>query len=86
MSVVLRMQRRGNTHRPFYQFVATDRKAPRDGRFIEKVGYYDPAHEPSTFVWNKERVQHWYSKGASLSPTVEKLLRRNDFKFERNPK
>ena len=52
MAVSIRLQRRGTTHRPFYHIVAADSRAPRDGRFIEKLGYYDPKAEPSSLKLN----------------------------------
>ena len=66
MAVSIRLQRRGTTHRPFYHIVAADSRAPRDGRFIEKLGYYDPKAEPSVIEVKTERVQHWYERGAQL--------------------
>ena len=75
MAVHIRLQRRGNTHNPFYHVVAADQRMKRDGRFIEKLGYYDPNTEPSTIVVKEDRVQYWYSKGAQLTETVAKLVK-----------
>ncbi len=84
MSVILRFSRHGNKHRPFYDLVATDTRNARDGKFIEKIGYYDPASEPSLFKYKEDRIQHWYSLGAQLSPTVKKLLKKNNVAIERS--
>ena len=83
MAVAIRLQRKGRTHRPFYHIVATDRKAPRDGKFIEKLGTYNPNSEPSEIVYNEERLKHWYAHGAQVSPSLKKILQRKKFPFER---
>ncbi len=77
MAVHIRLQRHGSTHRPFYQLVAADHRAARDGRFIEKLGYYDPSHEPSVISLKSDRIQYWYSKGAQLSSAVANLLKKS---------
>ena len=74
MAVSIRLQRRGTTHRPFYHIVAADSRAPRDGRFIEKLGFYDPKTEPSVIEVKSERLQHWYSKGAQLTDATKRLM------------
>ena len=73
MAVSIRLQRKGSTHKPFYHIVAADRRSPRDGRFIEKLGYYDSKTEPSVIEIKSERLQHWYQQGAQVSSAVEKL-------------
>jgi small subunit ribosomal protein S16 len=73
--VTIRLQRHGNTHRPFYHIVATDSRNARNGRFIERIGHYDPAPNPSAFEIKEDRVQYWYERGAQLSNCVEKLLK-----------
>ena len=83
MAVHIRLQRKGNTHRPFYHVVATDQRNPRDGRFIEKLGYYDPNCEPSLIELKDERLQHWYGRGAQLTDTVSKLVRAKHIKLTR---
>lgn len=75
MAVRLRLARYGSKKKPFYRVVATDSRAPRDGRFIEVLGYYDPRKEPSLVKIDKERAQYWLSQGAKTSETVEKLLK-----------
>ena len=83
MAVSIRLQRRGATHRPFYHIVATDRRNPRDGRFIEKLGYYNPGTEPSTIEVKEERLQYWYGVGAQVTDSVQKLLKAKKVKAER---
>ena len=76
MTVRLRLQRRGAKKRPFYRIVAADSRTPRDGRFLEVVGTYDPTREPMQIRLNEDRVQHWLSVGARPSDTVASILRR----------
>ncbi len=84
MAVTLRLQRHGSKNRPFYHVVAADRRKPRDCKFIEKVGYYDPSSEPSLVKFQPERMQYWYGKGAVLSNTVATLCAKTGLKLERN--
>jgi small subunit ribosomal protein S16 len=75
--VVIRLARGGAKHRPFYNMVVADSRDPRDGRFIERVGFYDPkapAGREALRV-NIERVKHWTGVGAQLSPTVNRLVK-----------
>lgn len=83
MSVTLRLARHGAIHRPFYHLVAADHRKARNGRFIEKLGYYDPQQEPAQFEFNAERIQFWYGQGAEVSTTVAKLLKVKQIKLER---
>jgi len=76
MSVVLRLKRVGTTKRPIYRIVATDSRSPRDGRFIEEIGQYDPTKKPASIKVNKERVDYWLKVGAKPSPTISKLLKK----------
>lgn len=85
MAVHVRLQRHGSIHRPFYHVVAADHRKARNGRFIEKLGYYDPNKEPSQIVLKPERVQYWYSKGAQLSDTVKKLAKLEKIELSRKP-
>ena len=75
MALKMRLQRFGSKNRPFYQVVVTDSRTPRNGRFIERLGYYNPATEPSTFEMKTDRMAHWYGVGARPSDTVGALLR-----------
>lgn len=74
--VKLRLRRLGAKKRPSYRIVATESSSPRDGRFIESIGHYDPLTEPSTLKVNEERARYWLSVGAQPSETVRNLLRR----------
>jgi len=74
MSVKIRLQRHGATHKPFYHIVAADIRSPRDGRYIEKLGYYDPNKEPSVIELKEDKIKDWYKKGAAVSEAVMKML------------
>lgn len=77
MSVKLRLARGGAKKRPFYSIVAADPRSPRDGRFIERVGTYNPMVErdhPERLVLKEERVRHWLNQGALPTERVERLL------------
>jgi len=74
--VKLRLKRMGAKKRPSYRIIATESSSPRNGRFIEQVGFYDPLTEPSTVTLNEERVKYWLSVGAQPSDTVRGILRR----------
>ena len=76
MAVVLRLSRAGTHKAPFYHVVATDSRMPRDGRYLEDVGIYDPTRTPERIELKVERVEHWLKVGAKPSPTVAKVLRR----------
>lgn len=74
--IKLRLRRMGAKKRPFYRIVAAEHSSPRDGRFIEILGHYDPLTEPATIKVNEERAKYWLSVGAKPSQTVEGLLKR----------
>lgn len=76
MSVRIRLKRMGAKKRPFYRIVVADSRAPRDGRFIETLGTYNPLSNPSQLRLNTERVQLWLSRGARPSASVGNLLAR----------
>ena len=76
MAVVLRLSRAGTHKAPFYHVVATDSRMPRDGRYLEDVGIYDPTRTPERIELKVERVEHWLKVGAKPSATVAKVLRR----------
>ncbi|MDB4983607.1 MAG: ribosomal protein [Myxococcales bacterium] len=76
MSVTIRLTRAGSKKVPFYRVVAADHRSPRDGRFIEQLGVYDPIREPIEFRVDETRIAHWLSVGAQPSQTVGELLRR----------
>lgn len=76
MAVRIRLQRRGTHKRPFYHVVVADGRAPRDGKFIEKIGTYDPLKKPAEITLLADRYQEWVSKGALPSDAVADLVRR----------
>jgi small subunit ribosomal protein S16 len=67
----------GAKKRPSYRIVATDSRSPRDGRFIEAVGFYDPLTQPATIKLNEERIRYWLSVGAQPTDTVRTMLVRH---------
>ena len=72
----IRLRRMGAKKRPSYRIVVAESSAPRDGRFIEIVGLYDPLTEPATVRLNEERARHWLSVGAQPTDTVRDILRK----------
>lgn len=74
MSVKIRLQRHGSKKRPFYFIVAASTTAPRDGKFIEKLGTYNPLTVPATVRINRERALHWLDKGAQPTNTCRRIL------------
>jgi len=79
MAVRIRLARHGAKKRPFYRIVVADGEKPRDGRFLEKVGTYDPKYDPAKVTVQTERVQYWIDQGATPSDTVKSLLKREGF-------
>jgi small subunit ribosomal protein S16 len=75
MAVKMRLRREGKKKQPFYRVVVADVRSPRDGRFIEDIGYYQPLHEPSTISIDRERALYWLRNGAQPSDPVVRLLR-----------
>jgi small subunit ribosomal protein S16 len=75
MSVKLRLTRVGKTKQPTYRIVAADARSPRDGRFIEIVGTYEPRQDPSKIVVDNAKAVEWLKKGAQPTERVEKLLK-----------
>jgi len=73
--VKLRLMRMGKKKQPTYRVVAADSRSPRDGRFIEIVGHYDPRRDPSLIVIDNDKAVAWLNKGAQPTETVEKLLK-----------
>ncbi|MGH9114735.1 MAG: 30S ribosomal protein S16 [Acidimicrobiales bacterium] len=74
MAVKLRLMRMGKKKQPFYRVVAADSRAPRDGRFIEILGTYEPRAEPSRVVIDHAKAERWLSQGAKPTETVARLL------------
>ena len=75
MAVKMRLKRMGQKKAPFYRIVVADSRSPRDGRFIEEVGYYDPTKEPSVVKFDEEAAKKWLSTGAQPTDRVAKLLK-----------
>ncbi|MBK6623318.1 MAG: 30S ribosomal protein S16 [Saprospirales bacterium] len=75
MAVKIRLQRKGRKKTPFYHIVIADARAPRDGRFIEKLGTYNPMTKPATIEIDRDKAYDWLVKGAQPSDTVRAILR-----------
>ena len=75
MAVKIRLRRMGAKKAPFYRIVVADSRYPRDGRFIEEVGYYDPTKETSVIKVDEEKAKKWISNGAQPTDTVKSLLK-----------
>jgi small subunit ribosomal protein S16 len=74
MAVSMRLMRFGGKKTPFYRIVVSDSRLPRDGRFIEQVGTYDPKKDPAEVRFKEEKAIHWLKKGVQPTPTVRQLL------------
>ncbi len=79
MAVKIRLARHGAKKKPFYRIVVTDSASPRDGRYLENVGTYDPLIEPAKVTLNSERIHYWMKQGAKPSDTVKNLLKKEGF-------
>ena len=75
MAVKMRLKRMGQKKAPFYRVVVADARSPRDGRFIDEVGYYDPTVEPSVIKFDEENTKKWLTNGAQPTDRVVKLLK-----------
>lgn len=75
MAVKMRLKRMGAKKKPFYRIVVADSRSPRDGRFIEEIGTYDPNQEPSAIKFNEEATKKWLANGAQPTDRVAKLLK-----------
>ena len=75
--VKIRLKRMGMKKKPFYRVVVADERSPRDGRFIEEIGYYDPMKKPSDIKINKEKALDWMKNGAQPTDSVRILLKRS---------
>jgi len=84
MAVRIRCQRFGRKKRPFYRIVVAPSEAPRDGKFIEIIGYYDPLPNPSIIKFKKDRLIYWLKNGAKPSNTVAKLIENTKILEENN--
>ena len=74
--VKIRLRRMGAKKRPFYRLVVADARSPRDGRFIEQLGYFDPLTEPATVKIDQDKVRRWLAQGAQPSDAARSLLQR----------
>ena len=77
MSVKIRLKRMGMKKKPFYRVVVADERSPRDGRFIQEIGYYDPMTEPATVKIDVERAKEWIKNGAQPTATARVLLKKS---------
>lgn len=77
MAVKIRLKRMGSKKKPFYRIVVADSRAPRDGKFIEEIGYYNPLTESKEIKVDKEKVNSWIKNGAKPSDTVNRLFKNN---------
>ena len=77
MAVKIRLKRMGMKKMPFYRVVVADERAPRDGRFIEEIGYYNPMTEPATIKIDAEKAQQWIKNGAQPTETARTLLKKS---------
>jgi small subunit ribosomal protein S16 len=75
--VVIRLARHGAKKKPFYRIVATDSRNPRDGRFIEILGHYNPVATDKALTMKTDRIQHWIDNGAQPSATVARLIKKH---------
>lgn len=74
MAATIRLARRGSKKHPTYRIVVADSRSPRDGRFIESIGYYNPQTDPSTIIVDEPKIKQWLSTGAQPSNAVKRLL------------
>lgn len=86
MAVKIRLKRMGSKKRPYYRVVVADARAPRDGRFIEEIGFYNPISEPKACKIDKERVNYWIGVGAKPTDTVNYLLKTYKIREEETSK
>ncbi|MDY2628623.1 MAG: 30S ribosomal protein S16 [Lachnospiraceae bacterium] len=75
MAVKIRLKRMGAKKAPFYRVIVADSRSPRDGRFIDEIGYYDPTKDPSVIKIDAEKANKWIANGAQPTETVDKLLK-----------
>ena len=78
MAVKIRLRRMGAKKAPFYRIVVADSRYPRDGRFIEEIGYYDPTKEPTVVKVDAEKAKQWIANGAQPTDTVRNILKKTE--------
>ena len=76
MAVKIRLRRMGQKKAPFYRIVVADSRSPRDGRFIEEIGTYDPTTDPSTYKVNEELAKKWLANGAQPTEVVNRIFKK----------
>ena len=86
MAVHIRLRRTGKTKAPTYRVVVTDSRSPRNGKFIENIGHYDPRSEPIELVIKADRARHWFKNGARPTATARALLVRSGLPDAEVPK
>ncbi len=79
MAVKIRLARHGAKKKPFYRIVVADSESPRDGKYLENVGTYNPLLDPAQVTLKSERIQYWIGQGAKPSDTVRSLLKKEGF-------
>jgi small subunit ribosomal protein S16 len=79
MAVKIRLARHGAKKKPFYRIVVADSESPRDGKFLENVGTYDPGYDPAKIILKTERIRYWMDQGALATDTVQSLLKKEGF-------
>ncbi len=79
MAVKIRLARHGAKKKPFYRIVVADSESPRDGRYLERVGTYDPLYDPAKVTLDSERIRYWMDQGALPTDTVQNLLKKEGF-------
>jgi len=84
VAVKIRMKRFGSKNRPQWRIVVSDAKMPRDGRFIEEIGYYDALPKEDIFVVKQDRVDYWVKRGAQMSVALKSLIRREKKKAKKS--
>lgn len=85
MAVKIRLARHGAKKRPFYRIVVADIDSPRDGRFLEKVGTYNPLRDPAEVVVQTDRIEYWLGQGAVPTDTVRSLLKKQSTPVDEAP-
>lgn len=76
MAVKIRLSRKGTKKKPFYRIVAADIEAPRDGKYLETLGTYNPMVDPAVVTLKEERIKHWLAEGAQTSTTIKSILKK----------
>ena len=84
MAVKIRMKRFGSKNRPQWRIVVSDARSPRDGRFIEEIGYYDALPKEDIFVVKQDRLEYWVKQGAQMSVALKSLVRRQKRKTKKS--